>query len=147
MKFKCQTSCGGQCCSLGWRGSSFVFLTQSDRERLSAYLKSPVTEFADLGEFEFTRFTFMKTRQWFMKTTNGVCKYFDNGKCGVYEARPVQCRTFPFWPELMSPQSWNALKPVCPGIGKGNGVHFEDQRAMTAEQVAADEELKRQVVA
>ena len=30
------------------------------------------------------------------------------GGCGVYEARPVQCRAYPFWPRVLkSPETWN----------------------------------------
>ena len=32
----------------------------------------------------------------------------DENKCTIYEARPVQCRTYPFWPNvLQSVESWN----------------------------------------
>ena len=41
-------------------------------------------------------------------------------RCGVYQARPTQCRTWPFWPENMNSKSWkeNVLN-FCPGISKG----------------------------
>ena len=32
----------------------------------------------------------------------------DTNQCRIYEARPVQCRTYPFWPSVLaSPQAWN----------------------------------------
>jgi len=40
--------------------------------------------------------------------------------CGVYEDRPAQCRTWPFWPSVVAtPNSWRLAGRVCPGIGKG----------------------------
>ena len=44
-------------------------------------------------------------------------------KCQVYEARPKQCRTYPFWPELLADETsweWEGIK--CPGIGKGDMI-------------------------
>ncbi|MDH4064303.1 MAG: YkgJ family cysteine cluster protein [Acidobacteriota bacterium] len=45
---------------------------------------------------------------------------FWNGKCTVYEARPTQCRTFPFWKETVkTPASWAQAGELSPGIGTG----------------------------
>jgi Fe-S-cluster containining protein len=41
--------------------------------------------------------------------------------CGVYEARPAQCRAWPFWPSLLRSRSdWERAGRTCPGIGKGD---------------------------
>lgn len=40
--------------------------------------------------------------------------------CGIYEDRPTQCRTWPFWPELLkSRRAWEAAAKTCPGIRDG----------------------------
>lgn len=42
--------------------------------------------------------------------------------CGLYEARPTQCRTWPFWEgNLRSRKAWEATKKhvPCPGMDKG----------------------------
>lgn len=31
----------------------------------------------------------------------GGCIFLKNGKCGVYDARPSQCRSFPYWKDIM----------------------------------------------
>lgn len=50
---------------------------------------------------------------------NGDCVFYMNG-CTVYAVRPVQCRTFPFWPEyLISPEGWAEAAERCPGVNKG----------------------------
>ena len=65
---------------------------------------------------------------------NGDCVFFDSEtrKCQVYEARPRQCRTWPFWTSnLKSPEAWEETCRVCPGSGKGKLYqleHIESQR-------------------
>lgn len=49
--------------------------------------------------------------------------------CGVYEHRPAQCRTWPFWPSILrSPSSYAQAKRVCPGMDKGKLVPVEQVR-------------------
>ena len=37
--------------------------------------------------------------------------------CSLYNVRPLQCRTWPFWPEnLTDEETWNGLSEECPGI-------------------------------
>jgi len=37
---------------------------------------------------------------------DGECQFLKSGRCDIYEGRPTQCRTWPFWPETMSPKAW-----------------------------------------
>ncbi|MDR3253979.1 MAG: YkgJ family cysteine cluster protein [Synergistaceae bacterium] len=40
--------------------------------------------------------------------------------CRIYEARPAQCRTFPFWADaLRSRFSWDRFASSCPGMNRG----------------------------
>lgn len=40
--------------------------------------------------------------------------------CSIYEVRPQQCRTWPFWPEnLKSPKHWQRSAVRCPGMTAG----------------------------
>jgi Fe-S-cluster containining protein len=52
---------------------------------------------------------------------NYDCIFWAPGReCTVYEARPLQCRAFPFWPANMaSLADWQAAAVRCPGIGQG----------------------------
>ena len=49
------------------------------------------------------------------------CVFWRDGVgCEVYEVRPVQCRTFPFWPEVLeSEDSWLEYSAECPGMDRG----------------------------
>jgi Fe-S-cluster containining protein len=51
--------------------------------------------------------------------------------CGIYQARPTQCRTWPFWPEnLKTKRHWEEVKrrTPCPGMGNGKLVPIEEIR-------------------
>lgn len=40
--------------------------------------------------------------------------------CAIYEARPLQCRTWPFWPEnVKSPTAWRHAAQRCEGMNYG----------------------------
>jgi Fe-S-cluster containining protein len=46
--------------------------------------------------------------------------------CSVYDARPLQCRTWPFWEgNLTSRRKWNETARRCTGINEGR--HFTRQ--------------------
>ena len=49
------------------------------------------------------------------------CIFLDaEGNCRVCVARPVQCRTYPLWPELVgSATAWNREARRCEGINRG----------------------------
>jgi len=51
----------------------------------------------------------------------------DKKKCSVYNARPIQCRTWPFWKENMNTKKWNnEISKLCPGINKGREFSKKD---------------------
>jgi uncharacterized protein len=40
--------------------------------------------------------------------------------CSIYEDRPAQCRTWPFWSSnLWSKAHWERAKRICPGMDRG----------------------------
>lgn len=46
--------------------------------------------------------------------------------CSIYEVRPQQCRTWPFWPEnLRSEGAWARAARGCPGMNEGTLVPVE----------------------
>lgn len=51
---------------------------------------------------------------------NYDCIFLCKEGCKVYQARPRQCRTYPFWAHVLeSEESWKEEAKSCPGIGKG----------------------------
>lgn len=42
------------------------------------------------------------------------------GRCSIYEVRPLQCRTWPFWPDnLRNKTTWRQASVRCPGMKAG----------------------------
>ena len=72
---------------------------------------------------------------------NEQCIFLDDKKCSVYEGRPTQCRTWPFWPEVMGAKTWKKeVASFCPGIGKGKLWSKEDiQKALREQELAEDQ--------
>lgn len=45
------------------------------------------------------------------------CIFLKNDRCTVYEKRPVQCRTFPWWAHnIETEEAWEETKERCVGI-------------------------------
>jgi len=110
IRFECQGS--GKCCVS--RGSyGYVYLTINDRRRFAKYFKLPTQTFTK-------RFCRKKDGLWHLKSVKGECEFLKQKRCTVYDARPEQCRTWPFWPEHMKPKVWEReIAGYCPGVGKG----------------------------
>lgn len=110
IRFECQGS--GKCCTS--RGNyGFVYLTLEDRRRFAKFFKIPTAR--------FTRKYCQKTGGHFhLRHPEKDCEFLSEKKCTVYEARPSQCRTWPFWPENMNAKTWKRdVIAFCPGVGKG----------------------------
>ena len=52
---------------------------------------------------------------------DGRCPFLgDDNRCRIYAVRPTQCRTYPWWPELVTQQSdWDAEATRCEGLNRG----------------------------
>jgi hypothetical protein len=61
----------------------------------------------------------------------GDCVFWDKkAGCTVYPARPIQCRTWPFWPEnLETPDDWKHVESTCPGSRRGQWFSLEEIQA------------------
>jgi Fe-S-cluster containining protein len=68
---------------------------------------------------------------------NYDCIFWKDG-CMVYQNRPLQCRTFPFWDSILaSAAAWENAKLECPGMGQGelfSMAHIEDCRQSRLDQ-------------
>jgi Fe-S-cluster containining protein len=76
----------------------------------------------DENEFESRYVREIGVRKSLVEFNNGDCVFFDGKtrKCKVYEARPRQCRTWPFWDSnVRTPEAWAQTCEVCPGSGTG----------------------------
>lgn len=118
LRFTC-TQCGN-CCT---GAPGYVWVNKAEIEALAALLKLPVDQF----EEKYCRR--VGVRLSLVEFDNGDCVFFDNKtrRCNVYEARPRQCRTWPFWhSNVRSPEAWEQTCEVCPGSGNGQLFTVEE---------------------
>lgn len=117
LKFEC-TQCGN-CCT---GAPGYVWITISELYRIA--------EFLGIDDREFTRRYVRKVnnRLSLIELPNGNCVFYEKG-CKVYPVRPSQCRTFPFWKEVVErPSTWEEAARECPGMNQG--------RQFTEEEIA-----------
>ena len=73
---------------------------------------------------------------------NPECQFLKDAKCSIYAARPTQCRTWPFWPEVMGAKTWkNEVASFCPGVGKGRIWKAEEIEKILKVQEKSEENL------
>ena len=111
LAFSC-TRCGA-CCT-GAPGYVWVGAEEIECSRPTAY--QSVQEFSNTA-----RPGKAGHRYSLVERPGGDCIFWDKkAGCTVYPARPVQCQTWPFWPEnVEQPEDWDHVRSVCPGSGKG----------------------------
>jgi Fe-S-cluster containining protein len=110
----------GNCCS-GPEG--YVLIDDAEAVALAKRLGISVKEFVE----RYTRATSAGRSLTERVTDAGNdCVFLDREKipgkavCGVYEDRPKQCRTWPFWKSLLhSRRHWERAKAICPGMDRG----------------------------
>lgn len=118
LRFEC-TMCGN-CCT-GPEG--YVLVTEAEAAALAARLGLEVGVFLE----RYTRMTGRGRSLTEVATAFGHdCVFLDRtrvpGKavCGVYEDRPEQCRTWPYWKSNVSSRhAWERARRICPGMGRG----------------------------
>lgn len=120
VQFECQ-GCGACCISHG--EFSYVYVNRSERKKMAQHLGLTTADFNKkfcLSEDGFYWLTSNKANQ--------ACIFLQDGKCRVYEVRPFQCRSWPFWGEVMSNEkNWREnAKKNCPGIGQGKNFNLEE---------------------
>ncbi len=107
LRFKC-TGCG-KCCT---GPSGYVYLSNQDLTNLSAHFNLTEAQFTQ----KYTRFV---DGQYALldKPGSDDCLFLKDNKCSVYEARPSQCRTYPWWiGNLRDSADWEEAAKRCEGI-------------------------------
>lgn len=108
LRFSC-TQCG-KCCT----GSpGYVWVTEEEMVKMARSLKLTLSAFKRLYVRRVGhRFALVE-----QKSENHSCVFYQDKKCRVYQNRPLQCQTYPFWKEnLHSKESWDQAAKTCEGI-------------------------------
>ena len=133
LKFSCK-----RCSSCCRYDSGFVFISENDLKRLSAALKMDKDGFIKTY-CRWVPSVSENERLSLREKSNKDCILWDNG-CTVYESRPVQCVSFPFWESVLSSnEAWEMAASACPGMNCGT-LHSEE------EILAAKEMRKGQMI-
>ena len=117
LSFSC-TQCG-RCC----KGTTNVFINETEAYALADHLNMKLEDFI----FNFTEprnsNVSLKTRR---VNNSKHCIFLEGKTCSVYDVRPTQCRTYPFWPEIvMSKVEWETEGKVrCEGIKTNTNQNF-----------------------
>lgn len=106
-------SCNGNCC-IGESG--YIWINSKEIEELAKFLKISIEELKNrfLNKIGY-KYSIKEIK---LSANNFACYFFDLEKkqCSIYEARPTQCRTFPFW-EYFKINEQEVYKE-CPAIKK-----------------------------
>lgn len=131
LRFEC-TACG-KCCA-GAPGT--VFMNRAEADRIARHLQLETDDF--LRQYAYPYKHGHSLRE---VGENYACIFFKDNRCTVYEVRPTQCRTYPFWSEnVRSEMAWRKTGKACPGTGQGRLFTREEILARLAE---ATDELSR----
>jgi Fe-S-cluster containining protein len=107
LNFSC-TGCG-ECCT----GSpGYVWINEQEIVALAQHFNLSLQDFA-------SQYLRKINKKWSLKESslNGDCVFLKEKKCTVYNLRPKQCKTFPWWPQnLKSPDHWKNAARRCEGI-------------------------------
>jgi uncharacterized protein len=119
LKFSCRKDCS-KCCG----GSpGFVFITEEEIDTIHKVLGLDRQTFLD----NYTKDAGGRISLLDVEDDNWNCILLKEGKCSIYQHRPLQCRTFPFWPHnIISKRDWNKASLECPGIGEGRHYTMEE---------------------
>lgn len=113
LRFECARC--SYCCG---NGPGVVYLSEQDLENLCVALKIDAKECVE------------KYCRWVMyyggvevlalqENEKYTCILWNNG-CSVYEGRPLQCSTYPFWSWMIADkETWNECSKTCPGMNNG----------------------------
>lgn len=120
LRFECQRC--SYCCR---HEPGFVFLSKKDLNAMVVELNISEDEFidkyckkVDIGFFKRLSLT---------EKENNDCIFWSEKGCEVYKARPLQCRSYPFWTQIVDDQElWEEESQSCPGIGKGD-IHSKKE--------------------
>ena len=117
LRFTC-TRCGN-CCT-GEPG--YVWVNDEELGAIAAFRRETVDEVVGLYTKLAPRGRSLRER------SHGACVFFSPGVgCTIYEVRPRQCRTWPFWESnVRTPTAWERTRANCPGAGQGELIPAEE---------------------
>ncbi|MBP7652342.1 YkgJ family cysteine cluster protein [Candidatus Dependentiae bacterium] len=103
----------GNCCS---GATGYVWLTDTEQKNISDFLGIPLKDFKK----KYTKKENLKTTLIEIKKNESDyrCIFLtEKNKCLIYDCRPHQCKTYPYWKKIIQDDSYlDYVKNDCPGI-------------------------------
>jgi Fe-S-cluster containining protein len=104
-------TCDGNCC-IGQSG--YIWITEDEIKQLALFLNLSIknVKLQYLKKIKY-KYSIDEIR---LNKDSFACKFFNLSKkqCSIYEVRPKQCRTFPFWDYFKN--RLEEVKKECPAI-------------------------------
>lgn len=103
------------CCG---HSPGFVYLSKRDLDALCKHFKMTQKEFVEkyCRQADYYYGTKVLALQ---EKKNYDCILWENG-CSAYNARPIQCSTYPFWTWMTEDRAtWDECAKECPGMNQG----------------------------
>jgi Fe-S-cluster containining protein len=99
-----------------------VWVNAEEIEAIAAFLNEPIDQFVQLHTRLIDGECSLREK------ANCDCVCYDKSVgCTIYEVRPAQCRTWPYWESnLRTPADWQHTCEICPGSGKGELIPVEE---------------------
>jgi Fe-S-cluster containining protein len=124
VRFACERGCINCCTQEG-----LIHLTEDDLVRAA--------RFVGMSPAAFEKKYVVRSRHElrFRKPRKKQCPFLLDHGCSIHPAKPTQCRTFPFWPELLEREvEWKEAATYCPGIGQGPLIQIAAAMEIAEEQ-------------
>lgn len=104
------SSCQAKCCT---GESGYIHVNAAEMESISKFLDLSIEDFTQNYLFKNGYKYSIKERKF---GESYECAFYDRASngCVIYEVRPTQCRTFPFWDYFKT--RVDELKLECPGV-------------------------------
>ena len=113
-RFSC-TQCGNCCVKDG-----LVYVHPSEVETMAKHLDISVGSFWAKFKVRYDS----SSEQPVLEAKDGLgCPLLsETRRCRVHEVKPMQCRSFPFWSDLLEDETaWDYAKQDCPGMDASEG--------------------------
>jgi len=112
LRFEC-TGCGA-CCIAG--ADYYVYVNSAEIDKIADFLG------VTIAWFKRRYLKKLPQEDWVLAVNNDeTCIFLDKEKrCAIYSARPQQCSSYPYWPEVvLRKRDWLRESKRCEGPGRG----------------------------
>jgi Fe-S-cluster containining protein len=111
IEFECKKC--GNCCK---GDSGHIWLTEKEQQDIASFLGIPLKKFLKTYTVKSSGRISLKEKK--ISDNDYWCIFLDKDKgCLIYEHRPHQCRTYPYWENIINDSEYlDFVLQDCPGV-------------------------------